>query len=125
MSVKLKKENKKPPTLLKTTLQGDVGTLIRRKAGGESVEPKLEQNLVDLNRWWDTEGLPNFSADEGPLDKARLYGAKTALTATAIVPVVLALGFLFLIVYFLAIGGYKQIHIDDPHGGMSEPATPQ
>jgi len=120
-----KKENKVPPPLLKTTLQADLGTLNKEKAAGKPVEPKLEENLTKMNTWWDKDGLANFSADEEPLEKARLYGAKTALTYTAIVPAILAIGFLLLIFYFLAIGGYKQVHIDDPHGGMSEAATPQ
>ena len=41
--------------------------------------------------------LPN---DKQPLTEARLYGAKNALLYTAVVPLVLAIGFMILIVYF-------------------------
>jgi hypothetical protein len=52
--------------------------------------------------------------------EARLHGAKTALLYTAVVPAVLAVGFLILIVYFLMTGGYKQVHLEDQHPPMEE-----
>jgi MFS family permease len=121
LAAKANKEGKEPPPLLKTTLQSDLATLKKRSAA----EPKLEKELTKRMEWWDLEGLPNFSVDEKLLLPARLHGARTALIYTAFVPLALAIGFMFLIFYFMLIGGYRQIHIEDTHGGMGLPATPE
>jgi fucose permease len=98
---------------LTTTLEADLATLARNKEQGKSVEPKLEQNLTGLKQWWETKGEPNYGTDKENLGPARLYGAKTALLYTAAVPAALAVGFLLLILYFAATGGYKQVHLDE------------
>ena len=69
---------------------------------GKKVD-ELENRLA----WWESEGKPNADTDAGKVDAARLNGGKKALTWTAAVPAVMALCYLFLIFYFLAIGGYK------------------
>lgn len=97
-----------------TTLQADIATLEREKAAGKPVEDALEKQLRARLEWWEKEGLPNFDSDKEPLLAARLYGAKHALLDTAFVPAALAIGFLLLILYFLALGGYQQVHIE-PH----------
>ena len=104
----------------KTTLESDLETLARQEKEGKTVEPKLKENLTKLKHWWDTEGLPNYPNDKQPLTEARLYGAKNALLYTAVVPLVLAIGFMILIVYFFATGGYKQVHLDEDHPPMEE-----
>jgi MFS family permease len=106
-----RKENREPPPLLQTTDQADLHTLKREQTAGKPVEKKLEETLTKRNEWWDTQGLPNFSADEKPLVTARLSGAKQALLYTAVVPAVLAVGFLLLILYFAMTGGYTQEHL--------------
>jgi MFS family permease len=105
------KGNRKPDA--KTTLESDLDTIARLEKEGKPVEAKLKENLTALKKWWDTQGRPNFDADRKPLTEARLYGAKTALMYTAAVPAVLAVGFLLLIGYFAATGGYKQVHLDE------------
>ena len=120
-----KKAGIEAPPLLTTTLQSDLNTLRIETAAGKPVEAKLAGNLNGLNLWWLAEGLPNFSADQPMLGKARLFGAKSALLYTAGIPAVLAVGFLILLLYFAATGGYKQVYIHDPHGGMSVQATPR
>ena len=97
----------------KTTLDADLETLHREKEAGKPIEPKLEENLTNLHSWWVKEGQPNFETDRAPLVTARLYGSKTALLYTAGVPAVLAVGFLLLILYFAATGGYKQVHLHE------------
>jgi MFS family permease len=120
------KEEKKPiQPLLKITLQSDWETLQREKSAGHPVKEATEQTITKLHTWWYTEGLPHFGDDQVELEKARLYGAKQALFYTMFVPAGLAIGFFLLIIYFALTGGYKQIHIDDPHGGMSLSATPE
>lgn len=103
----------KPKT--KTTLDSDLEVLAKAKKEGAQVEEKLEQNLNAMKNWWERDGLPNFTADKDNLNDARLYGAKQALLYTAAVPATMAVGFLLLILIFLATGGYKQVHIGDGH----------
>jgi MFS family permease len=70
---------------------------------------KLTDNvpLYELNQWWETEGKPNMKQDEPVIQKSRLDGGKQALTWTAAIPATLAIGYLLLLLYFRAIGGYK------------------
>jgi MFS family permease len=96
----------------KTSVEADLETIAKEKAAGKPTEPKLEQELTSRLDWWQTMGKPNFEADKGPLNAARDYGAKTALLYTAAVPAALAVGFLLLLLYFAATGGYKQVHLD-------------
>jgi MFS family permease len=104
----------------KTTLESDLETLARQEKEGKTVEPKLKENLTKLKHWWDTEGLPYYSNDQQLLTEARLYGAKNALLYTAVVPLVLAIGFMILILYFYLTGGYKQVHLDEEERPMGE-----
>jgi MFS family permease len=69
---------------------------------------KLEdnENLSALNQWWQTEGKPHADKDTKPVNEARVDGGKMALLWTALVPAMMAVGFLLLILYFKAIGGY-------------------
>jgi hypothetical protein len=117
-----KAAGKEPPPLLTTTLQAEMARLAKDKTDGKKVEPKLEENLSKLNAWWEKEGEPGYAADRPPLAAARLYGPKQALLYTAIVPAILSVGFLILILYFAATGGYKQVHLESekpyrPTGG--------
>lgn len=112
---KAKEEGKEMPKGPPTTLEADLATIKKEKEEGKKVEAKLEKTLTDLHAWWVTQGLSNQSTDKKSLDDARLHGAKTALLYTAIVPLALAIGFMLLILYFFATGGYKQVHIDDKH----------
>lgn len=95
----------------KTTLESDLATLNEVKAKGGKVEEKLEKNLNGLKKWWDDQGKPNFTTDDSKLEEARLYGAKTALMYTALVPAALAVGFLLLILFYAGMGGYRQEHL--------------
>ena len=96
----------------KTTLETDLQTIARLEKEGKSVEPKLKENLLKLKKWWDEQGEPNYQRDKPHLAEARLYGPKQALLYTAIVPAILAFGFLLLILYFVATGGYKRVHLE-------------
>lgn len=102
----------------KTTLESDLATLNEVKAKGGKVEEKLEKNLTGLKKWWDEQGKPNYSADKAKLDESRLYGAKTALMYTALVPAALAVGFLLLILLYAGMGGYRQEHLVGSSPGM-------
>jgi hypothetical protein len=105
----------KLPTLPKTTLESDIATIDDEKAKGIKVEEELEKNLRGQLAWWNSEGKPNYEVDFKVLEAARTYGAKRALLYTAGVPAAMAVGFLLLLLYFKATGGYKQLHIDSSH----------
>ncbi|QEG28717.1 Major Facilitator Superfamily protein [Gemmata obscuriglobus] len=95
----------------KTTLESDIETVARLEAEGKPAGKELKESLDGLKKWWDKEGRPNYAADKEKLSEARLSGAKQALLYTAVVPAVLAVGFLLLILYFMVTGGYKQVHL--------------
>jgi hypothetical protein len=97
----VKKDGKEVPGS-RQALEDDLEVL--KKAGRSLDEDK---NLDKLVQWWEKEGRPNEASDVAPVKEARLYGGKMALTMTAIVPATMALGYLLLILYFRALGGYK------------------
>jgi hypothetical protein len=113
-------DGKRKPDAKPTGLEADIKILRQQEADGKSVEPKTKENLLALEKWWEEKGKPNFETDKKPLLDAQLYGAKMALLYTAIVPAVLAVGFLLLILYFAMTGGYKQVHLDETHPPMEE-----
>ena len=119
-----KTEGTEPPKF-ETTLDADLATIEAEKDAGKPVEPKLEEQLTGLHQWWVSEGKPNFETDKDYLIPARDYGGKTALTYTAAVPAALAVAFLLLLLYFAGTGGYSQVRINEPHGGMGKQATPK
>lgn len=73
----------------------------------ESKVPEQKQ----LASWWDVN--KKFAAQDGkPVETANLYGGQMALALTAIVPAVMAILYLFLILYFrIGHGGYKPVVI--------------
>lgn len=89
-------------------LKDDIERL--EKSGKKLVDDKNLSKLVD---WWNTTGMPNEKTDKQPVEKAQLYGGQMALICTAAVPATMAIGYLLLIFYFMAIGGYKPEQIDD------------
>lgn len=74
---------------------------------------------------------PQEEADKGPVIEAGIYGGRMALKWTAIVPAMMAVGYLILVIYFWAKGGYKVevLHGAQPvgehyTGGVEGPAEP-
>ncbi|MCE9531561.1 MAG: MFS transporter [Planctomycetes bacterium] len=90
-------------------------------------ENKTDKNADALNKWWKEDPkAESYAKDDKPkVNQAVLVGGKQALAWTAAVPAAMAIGYLLLILYFRFTGGYRQAHIDETEGGMSEPATPQ
>jgi MFS family permease len=70
-------------------------------------EGRREEPLEKRWQWWNAEGKSHAAEDFPEIRGAQLYGGKKALTWTAFVPAMMALGYLLLIVYFRARGGYK------------------
>ena len=111
-------EKKEAPKGLKTTLEADYETMKKEKDAGKPVPEELEKTLTQTLAWWEKEGKPNIDVDAPFLDEAKNYGSRKALLWTAAVPAALAVGFLLLLIYFMAIGGYKQVHLE--HGEAVE-----
>ncbi|MFO0842746.1 MAG: MFS transporter [Gemmataceae bacterium] len=87
---------------------------------GEKLAVNLERapddaNYKKLNAWWQ-DAKATASEDKKPVDVAMFEAGKKALEVTAVVPAAMAVGFLLLLLYFLATGGYKQ-KVLDGHGG--------
>ena len=73
--------------------------------------------ITNLAEWWQSTGQPNASVDESPVSEARIFGGRMALKWTAVVPALLAVGYLILLLYFRARGGYRQVELSE--GGDS------
>ena len=54
----------------------------------------------------------DLSESEKSVRSAVIYGGRMSLKWTALVPSIMAVGYLLLILYFKAKGGYKQVHIE-------------
>jgi hypothetical protein len=52
----------------------------------------------------------------GALVRASIYGGQAALRWTALVPLLMAFGYLSLILYFRSRGGYKAVHLEEESG---------
>jgi len=73
-------------------------------------EKKLTEKTEKLNEWW-ISARPFAAEDIPKVVDAGTYGGRMALKWTAVVPVTMAVGYLLLILYFNATGGYKQEHL--------------
>ncbi len=95
------------------TLNDGGGQINKDIAALEKSGRKLsdDKNLETLSTWWNG-AQATAATDKAPVNEATLHGGKTALKWTALVPLVMAIGYLLLILYFRAIGGYKQVHIE-------------
>lgn len=78
---------------------------------------KTDAHLESLQAWWQTARL-EANRDREPLTAATLGGSRMALRCTAIVPAVMALGYLLLALYFKSKGGYTAVQLE-------RAATPQ
>lgn len=86
-----------------------------------------DKNLQALSSWWSEAKV--HSAEDAPLvSAARLFGGRMALKWTALVPLMMAVGFGLLFVYFQATGGYQAVELRGHHpegeeftGGVEAP----
>lgn len=88
--------------------------LKRLEESGKEANPEL----VQLKEWWDTTGKPHAKHDKSLVVEAEIKGGQQALRWTAIVPLTMAVGYLLILLYFKAKGGYKQevLHGAEPEG---------
>jgi len=64
--------------------------------------------------------VANADEDFKAVQDSYLFGGRRALTLTSYIPAMMAIGFLGLLIYFKAIGGYKPITLEEAQG---KPAT--
>jgi hypothetical protein len=64
--------------------------------------------------------LEHVNEDAKHVQAANLFGGRKALTVTALIPAIMAIGFLILLIYFAAIGGYKVVGADHPESKPAE-----
>lgn len=63
--------------------------------------------------WWQ-EAQNTIESDKPQVVESVLEGGRMALLWTALVPAFMAIGYLLLLIYFRAKGGYHQVHIEGP-----------
>lgn len=100
----------------------DGGKELNRAGELLAEQNRTDENQAALANWW--EGASQFaSQDKGPVQEAGLVGGRTALKLTSFVPLIMAVLYLLLILYFKSQGGYKQIHItgEQASGGVKGP----
>ena len=96
-------------------VQGLDGTKV-----GEIEDEK--QKIVDLEKkekeTGQTEPIPKLTADQQLVLDAKFEGGQMALKWTAVVPLMMAVGYLILLIYYRAKGGYKMevLHGAPPDG---------
>ena len=85
-------------------------------------ENKTDENHAKLAAWW-AASKAEAENDKKPVQKAGVYGGQRALKLTAYVPMIMAVLYLLLIIYFKATGGYKALHVtgEEASGGVQGP----
>ena len=97
------------------TLQADLA-----KVAGQN---RVDENLNKLAAWW--AGAKAYAGeDKVPVQQAGLHGGRMALKLTALVPAAMAVGYLLLVLYFMARGGYKAVHLDSSGREVEVSHTP-
>jgi MFS family permease len=89
------------------------------KAAAEDLEKTLQQLRDSKNpeqnrlaQWWDAN-MHYASEDITPVNEASLFGGRMALKWTALVPTMMAVLYLFIILYFRLRGGYRRLEIHE------------
>lgn len=80
------------------------------KAATAEVTPELAGNYA----WWTQKAAPLAAADAPLVRQADIYGGQMALLCTAVIPAILFVGYLGLVIYFRARGGYTAEHLAAP-----------
>jgi MFS family permease len=78
----------------------------------EKLRTSSDAEQQQLLKWYEANH-DYFQADRAPIEEADLYGGRTALMWTSLVPATMALLYLLLILYFKATGGYRRVLIEE------------
>lgn len=95
----------------KVGVLGDQGKELGNVGMALAKDNKKDANHEALAGWWATSKAA-ADKDAKPVADATLFGGRMALKVTAAVPAIMAVLYLFLILYFKAKGGYKAVHIE-------------
>lgn len=98
-------------------LQAALGVIDKREGASDAEKSELKQAIEE-----------NFAADGAAVTTAFNSGGRKALTLTAMIPAGMAVGFLILVIYYRAIGGYKVLDVDGnpvQHATASSQQTPE
>ncbi len=100
----------------------DAGKELTRAGEILAMENKQDANHAVLAAWW-KDAAATSESDKGPVTAASLHGGRMALKLTSYVPLLMALIYLLLILYFKATGGYKAIRVtgEQMTGGTEGP----
>jgi hypothetical protein len=71
-----------------------------------------DASLQKLDRWYTTDEQSHVAQDKELVTSAVIYGGRRALQITAALPTTMAACYLILVLYFIARGGYKAVHLD-------------
>jgi len=97
----------------KVAILSDNGEQLRHDLQVLQQSGKTDAHLQQLSGWWD-DVLSNADQDRQPVTEATLHGSRMALRCTALLPALMALGYLILIRHFRSKGGYQEIHLGSP-----------
>lgn len=89
---------------------GDKGAALTEELAIKGAD--APEGLRKLNDWYQNVEKPHVEIDQKPVGEATIYGGKRALQITAAVPVTMAVCYLLIVIYFMAKGGYKAVHLD-------------
>lgn len=103
----------------------DQGAELQRVDALLQEREETNRNHARLKAWWDEQASGNLEQDAPKVKDAGLYGGRQALKMTSIVPVIMAILYLGLILYFKTRGGYKQLTItgEEASGGVKGPVA--
>jgi MFS family permease len=93
--------------------------LARRLELAKADNREPDKETIALEQWWQT-AKEYEGTDKPEVDSANLFGGQMALKWTALVPLTMAVGYLLLVLYFAATGGYKAVHLDEEPVGPAE-----
>lgn len=102
-----------------STLEADLAKL---RAQSEPVP----ETMQELETWWKQTASEHVEQDKEPVAEAKTYGGRMALRYTAVVPAFMFVGYLLLVIYFRAKGGYTTVEIGPdgrPHETRHHPSA--
>jgi len=88
----------------------DPGTELEASVALLKEQNRTIPEVTKLDEWW-ADAKQFAGVDKGAVSESVLHGGRMALIYTAAVPAFMAIGYLILVIYFRAKGGYKQEHI--------------
>src|SRR4051812_10981005 len=96
----------------KVAVIADKGETLAKDLAFAKEHNKVDENLNKLSAWYENVEKPHVDEDQKPVVAANIEGGKKALQVTALVPTTMAVCYLLLVIYFMAKGGYKAVHLD-------------